>query len=248
MVAIGRRIYGLGAIGVGAACLYFHQFAAVWEPTPDKLPNLDAFIWANGLILIAGGLLVNLTGRLAAFGAAFLAVVFALWAIGLHGGVRLIHYWNLWGAWQGFAEIFAMCMGGVVAYGLLRGGDPERSHRIAHLGRIGFAFCLFVFGVSHFLYAKETAGMTPHWLPPSQLFWTYATGVGHILAGLAILTGLQAKLASMLLTLMFVAFGLFVHLPSVLHDPHTPMNWIANGINLLLVGTAWVVMDSLKEH
>ena len=44
--------------------------------------------------------------------------------------------------------------------------------------------------------------MLPQWLPPTQEFWAYATGVAHIAAGLAILTGVQARPAAILLTAM----------------------------------------------
>jgi hypothetical protein len=37
-----------------------------------------------------------------------------------------------------------------------------------------------------------TAPLVPKWLPPSQELWAYATGVDHIAAGVAILTGVQA--------------------------------------------------------
>src|SRR5437763_529874 len=80
---------------------------------------------------------------------------------------------------------------------------------------LAFGACLLVFGTSHFLYAQFTASLVAAWLPPSRLFWAYATGAAQIAAGLAMLTGVKARLAAILLTIMYAAFGLLVHIPSI---------------------------------
>jgi hypothetical protein len=60
--------------------------------------------------------------------------------------------------------------------------------------------------------AAQRAPHTPG-QPPTQEFWAYATGVGHVAAVVAILTGMQARLAAVLLTAMFASFTPLVHLP-----------------------------------
>ena len=92
-----------------------------------------------------------------------------------------------------------------------------------------------------------TAPLVPKWLPPTQEFWAYATGVGHIAAGVAILTGVQARLAAILLTAMYASFTLMVHAPMLLADPASHGNWSENALNLALIGAAWVVADSLAR-
>jgi uncharacterized membrane protein YphA (DoxX/SURF4 family) len=92
-----------------------------------------------------------------------------------------------------------------------------------------------------------TVPLVPKWLPPSQAFWAYATGIFHIAAGLAILSGVQARLAAILLTIMFAAFTPLVHVPTVLADPHLFFNWTENALNIALTGVAWVVADSLAR-
>ena len=87
--------------------------------------------------------------------------------------------------------------------------------------------------------------MVPQWLPPSQEFWAYATGVGQIAAGLAILAGVQSRLAAMLLTAMYASFTVLVHVPMLVADPASHMNWSENALNLALIAAAWVVTDSL---
>ena len=112
---------------------------------------------------------------------------------------------------------------------------------------MAFGACLLIFGASHFVYARFTASLVPLWLPPAQLFWAYATGVAQIAAGLAMLSGVQARLAAILLTVMYAAFSVLVHVPSVIAHPSSQANWTENGINLLLAGAAWVLAESLSK-
>jgi len=90
-----------------------------------------------------------------------------------------------------------------------------------------------------------TAPLVPKWLPPTQEFWAYATGVAQVAAGVAILTGMQSRLAAILLTAMYASFGLLVHAPMLLSDRFSHSIWSENALNLALLGVAWVVADSL---
>jgi uncharacterized membrane protein YphA (DoxX/SURF4 family) len=92
-----------------------------------------------------------------------------------------------------------------------------------------------------------TAPLVPKWLPPGPEFWAYATGVAHIAAGIAILTGVQARLAAILLTVMFASFTPLVHIRMLLADPSNHWIWNENAVNLALTGAAWVVADSLAR-
>ena len=57
-------------------------------------------------------------------------------------------------------------------------------------------------GCAFYVRMNMTAPLVPKWLPPGQVFWGYFTGVCFVAAGLAILTGIQARLAAVLLTVM----------------------------------------------
>ena len=99
--------------------------------------------------------------------------------------------------------------------------------------------------ISEFVYARFTAAMVPAWLPPAQLFWAQATGGAQIAAGLAVLSGVLDLLAARLLTLMYLLFGLLVHLPRLIADPASPGAWGEHGMNLVLAGAAWLLADTL---
>jgi uncharacterized membrane protein YphA (DoxX/SURF4 family) len=93
-----------------------------------------------------------------------------------------------------------------------------------------------------------TAPLVPKWLPPTQEFWGYATGVGFVAAGVALLTGVQARLAAILLTAMLASFALLVHEPMLVADHSTHFNWTESAENLAMIGAAWVVADSLARR
>jgi uncharacterized membrane protein YphA (DoxX/SURF4 family) len=99
--------------------------------------------------------------------------------------------------------------------------------------------------MSHFFALSLTADMVPSWIPPSQKFWAAATGVFHILAGVAIVSGVLDSLASRLFTAMILSFGALVHLPHLIAQPNKHMVWAGNAVNLAIAGAAWVVADSI---
>ena len=62
------------------------------------------------------------------------------------------------------------------------------------------------------------------------------------------LSGIRARLAAILLSAMYVGFGLLVHIPSIVADPASHDAWAENAINLLLIGAAWSLADSLASR
>ena len=126
--------------------------------------------------------------------------------------------------------------------------DAVLAARLSRIAHIVFGLCAIVFGIAHFEYMSLTAPLVPKWLPPSQEFWGYATGIAHIAAGVAILTSVKARLAAVLLTIMFALFSVMVHIPMVIATPGDHWIWNENAVNLALIGAAWVVADSLKPR
>jgi uncharacterized membrane protein len=234
---IGSRVYGLGAIAMGVSRLVFHTHA--------KTPGADhSIVYVNAAILILGGAALNLP-RLAKWGAGLLAGFFVVSAM-VQAGPGLIAMPLVMVNWQNLAELLAAGAGGVVAFALSPGALADGS-AIARAGRLAFGACLLVFGASHFVYAKFTAGYVPAWIPPGQVFWTYVTGAAQIAAGLALLSGIQARLAAVLLTVMYALFALLVHTRLILADPHPAGNWDELCETLVLMGAAWTMADSARR-
>ena len=185
--------------------------------------------------------------RTTARGAAALAVYYALIVVVLMNGRLVLAHYAEFGSYSGAAEQLAIAAGGLIVYAGSAKIDAALAARLTRRGQIVFGICALLFGGAHFFYMILTAPLVPKWLPPSQAFWAYATGVSHIAAGVAILTGVQARLAAILLTAMYASFTLLVHAPMLLADPSSHANWAENALNLALIGVAWVVADSLNR-
>jgi uncharacterized membrane protein len=238
---LGRRVYGLAAIFLGLVGLRFADFAAVWQPVPAHLPGRTALAYGCALACIVLGVAMQWrrTARWAALGLAAIYAVFALlWAW------RVVGHPQIFGTWSGTAEQLAVVAGGITAYA---SSEEGRAARIVQITRLVFGVCLVAFGFAHFLYPAETAALVPGWLPPGQTAWAYVTGACHLAAGLALLSGVLALLAARLVTAMFVVFGLLVWLPQVFQHPEAHMAWAGNGVNLALVGAAWVMADAIAR-
>jgi uncharacterized membrane protein YphA (DoxX/SURF4 family) len=124
---------------------------------------------------------------------------------------------------------------------------PRASAQLSRVALICMGVCLLMFGLAHFLYLGFTASMVPPWVPGGQTFWAVLTGAAHLAAGIALLSGIKARLAANLLTVMFASFSVLVHLPSVIADPHSHLNWVMNAINLALTGAAWAIATALAQ-
>ena len=111
-----------------------------------------------------------------------------------------------------------------------------------------FGTCVVSFAVEQLAYLSATAKLVPKWIPPGQLFWAIATTTAFGLAAVALLSGRSARLASRLLTIMLVGFGLLVWLPIVVSDPHKLFNWTESALTLAIAGAAWIVADFLTQN
>lgn len=240
---VAIRLYGLAAIVLGVPGLVLRDSRALGMALPAPLIGSAALAVALALYLILAGAALNFR-RAAAPAALALTAFFGLRVLALELP-RAFAQPDVWVTWEVVAEPLAMALGGLLAFLLLR---ERRGGRLALAGRIApllFGACLVVFGTSELVYAAFTATFVPAWLPPSQLFWAYVTGGCQIAAGLAVLSGVLARLAARLVALMYLVFALIVHLPRVLAAPASAGAWSENGVNLLLVGAAWVLADSL---
>jgi uncharacterized membrane protein len=137
--------------------------------------------------------------------------------------------------------------GGMIVYAAAARIDAAVAGRLRRLGQRAFGVCALLFGGAHFVYLNMTTPLVPKWLPLTPELWAYATGAGFVAAGVAILTGVHARLAAILLTFMLGCFAVLVHARMLLADHVSRMNWTESAINLAVMGVAWVVADSLAR-
>ena len=242
-MTLGTRVYGLAATALGLPALILGDFAAMGLPVPPTTPGYPIFLYASAALLILAGLALQ-APRTALPASLVLTGCFALALLLLHVP-RAAAAPTTWVSYEGVAELLAMTLGGLLACATL--AESPRAAFFRRAAPLLFGACLVVFGISEFVYARFTAALVPAWLPPSQLFWAWATGGCQIAAGLAVLSGVLDRLAAILLTTMYLGFGLLVHLPRVIADPHSPGAWGEHGVNLVLAGAACVLADMLAR-
>jgi uncharacterized membrane protein YphA (DoxX/SURF4 family) len=244
-LAIGWRVYGLGVMALAMVCLAWGD-SDPGQPMPKGFPDRTALAYAASAFMLVAGAAIEWR-RTAAGAAAALTAYYALIVVILMNGRVVLAHSAEFGAYSGAAEQLAIAAGGLIIFAARAEIDAALAARLTRLGQLAFGVCALLFGGAHFFYMSLTAPVVPKWLPPTQAFWAYATGVGHIAAGVAILTGVRARLAAILLTAMYASFTPLVHVPMLLADHSSHFIWSENALNIALTGAAWVVADSLAR-
>jgi uncharacterized membrane protein len=244
-MTFGWRVYGLGVVALALVSLALGDFDP-GQPVPKDFPYRTALAYAAGAFMLVAGAAV-LWRRTAAWGAAALAAYYGLIAVVLMDGRMVLRNAGQYMAYSNTAAQVAIAAGGLIVFARYARIDAALAQRLTRLGQIAFGLCAVLFGGAHFVYMNLTAPLVPKWLPPSGEVWGYATGIAHIAGGLAILARVQARLAAILLTVMYASFSVLVHLPLLAGDPDNAWFLAENAVNLALTGVAWVVADSLAR-
>jgi uncharacterized membrane protein YphA (DoxX/SURF4 family) len=242
-MAFSWRVYGLGVMAIGLLCLAYGSFDP-GQPVPEDFPARTALAYAAGAFMFVAGLAVEWR-RTVIWGAAALAVYYTVIVVIVMDGPGVLDNYSEFMSYSNTAAQIAIAAGALIIFAANAKIDATLAARLTRVAQLAFGVCALLFGGAHFFYMNLTAPLVPKWLPPSQEFWGYATGVAHIAAGVAILTGLKARLAAILLTAMFATFILLVFGPMVVADSSNHFYWTETAATLALIGVAWVVADSL---
>jgi uncharacterized membrane protein YphA (DoxX/SURF4 family) len=239
---VSARVYGLGAVVLGLGGLVWGDFAVVWQPS-NGLPGQSFLGYAVAALPLLAGLAMQWQ-RAECLSALTLTGMYGLAEIFLDVPRGFAHP-AVFVAWYGVFEDLALAVGALIICAYCARLEPASAERLSKIGRLSFGICLIYFGLAHHFYLANTVSMVPAWLPPGQTFWAYATASGFVAAGIAMLTGIYARPAAMLLTAMFIVFAILVHVPRIVADPHAHMNWAENAVNFALIGSAWVIAASI---
>ena len=240
---IAVRIYGLGAVLLGLTGLVWGDFAVVWIPSWIHALGQSNWGYAVSIIPLLAGLALQWQ-RTAFLGALALFVPFCLAAL-FFDIPRGYAQPSMYVAWYGLFENLALAVGALIICTHYARLAPATIERVRKISRAIFGVCLIYYGLAHHFYLANTVSMVPAWLPPNQTFWAYATAAGHVAAGIAMIVGVYARLAAVLLAGMFMVFAIVVHAPRIIMDSHTHMSWAENAVNIALLGTVWVIAASL---
>ena len=236
---LGRYVYGLGGIAFGVTTLVWRQI--------DSLGNIshpEILVYLTGIAELVAGLAMQWQ-RTMRFGALTLSAFFSIFA--LYWIPQIVKTPLVFGPWGNLGEQFSIVLGGVFVVASTLRSNPERSATITRAAYGSFGVCVVSYALYQLFYLAYTAELVPKWVPPGQMFWAIATTVAFALAAIAILSGRLALLASQLLTVMLVLFGLLVWLPPAFREPQKMSNWTEFASTLGMAASSWIVVDFLSQ-
>ncbi len=226
----------------GVAALVFGLITLVWH-VYNEWHQPRYIVDAAGAAQIFGGAAIQFR-RTAKTGAVVLGAVYLVFA--LLCVPRIVATPRIYNSWGNFFEQFSILTGAAIVYARLSlAWAPETLNRI---GRIPLGICTASFTLEQAIYLDATAKLVPKWLPPSQMFWAVTTTILFALAAGALLTNRMALLATRLLTMMIVIFGLVVWAPLLLSDPHNYANWSEGAETFAIAGATWILADLLGGY
>jgi uncharacterized membrane protein YphA (DoxX/SURF4 family) len=238
---LGIYACAAGAIFLGLLGLVSGDFATTWQRVGSSVPFREPLAYFTAFIELAAGLAL-LWPRTARAGALTLTVVYSVFT--LLWVPKILEGLSGYDPTGNFFEEFSLVAAGAVLFARFSPADSPISRRESLFARLS-GLSAISFGIVHIYEMPGLAAWVPQWIPPSQMFWCYATTIGFFLAAAAILSGIMAPLASRLLTAEIVGFELLVWIPKLLADPHDHFNWAGNAICVAIAGAIWAVSDSI---
>ncbi len=239
-IRLGRYVFGVAAMAFGILTLTWHQIHAL-----GGLSHPEILVYVFGAIEIAGGLTV-MWERTLRYGAITLLIIFSITTIYeippiFKTPLQFFPYGD-------FFEQFSILVGAVFIFATTIIGDKSRAELIERVAYMSYGVSVLTYALYQLFYLPYTASLVPRWIPPDQMFWAIATTITFALAAFALLSGRSALLASVLLTIMLILFGLLIWVPACANHPHVMSNWTENASNLAMAGSAWIVADYLKDR
>ena len=232
LAQLGRYCFALALLAFGVQHFVYAKYSA--GIGPPWIPGHTLRACLMGTVLVLASLAI-ITGRKAHCAAITLACVFFIYFL-LAYAPRIVAHLHDPGPWTSGAEIVAFC--GVSC--ALAASFAKRPASRAWMSHSLFALTLIVFGVQHLIYGPFVATLVPA-LIPGHLFFAYGIGVAFLATALSLLSNIQARLAAILLGIMFFSWVFILHLPRVLAASTNGNEWTSMFVALAMSGGAWIV-------
>ncbi len=246
IASVGQAVFAATMIATGILGFIKSDYVSMWQPIPQAAPAL-AYLCAVISLVCGVGLFWQ---RTAASASRALLAYLLLWLLLVRvPGVFVafnVDYW--WAA----CKISVLAAAAWVLYVWLANDWDTRRVPFA-TGNMGlriarglYGVALIPFGVAHFIYMKQTASLVPAWLP-FHVAWVYFTGGAFVVAGVAMLIGVYARLAAILSAWEIGMFTLLVWVPIVAAGSKDTFQWSETILSAALAAGAWVVAESYRS-
>src|SRR5690348_6741647 len=229
-------MFGAAAVLFGVIALIWHD-ATTWQSLQHiwRLPLGTVIGGCLMAALIAGGIGILYAGTQRA-AAVVLSVVYLCFSLACIPDI--IAAASVYDKYGGSFFVFFSMFCGAIALFAASEKNVSRARLLGGLARSGLGVCAISFTLGQALLLRDTAGLVPQWIPPSQMFWSILTTAAFAVAAVAILINRKARLAMRLMGLMLALFGVLVWIPHVAAHPSAHFNWSEWVLTFLVAGAA----------
>lgn len=245
----GQAVFAATLVVIGIQGFVRGDLGAIWQPVPKFVPMREGLASVCAFVSVACG--VGLVLRWTSTAASRLLFAFLLAWLLLCRLPFIAMAPGAMDSWENSAEQAVLVAGAWVLYAAFAGKwdwqhlgfvSSDRGVRVA---RRLYGLAMIPFGIAHFAYLKETASLVPGWLP-SHEGWAVFTGCAYLAAGVAILTGVLARLAAALSTVQMGGFTVLVWAPVAVSGAASTFQWNETLVSLALTAGGWLVTESYR--
>jgi uncharacterized membrane protein len=248
VASLGHAVFAATMIALGILGSMQRDFTPTWTGVPKGLPGREVLAYLCAFVSLVTG--IGLLWRRSAAVASRVLLIYLLAWLLLFRVSYIFVAPTATVTWWAWGDSAVMTAGAWVLYTWFAGEQSGQRFGLAtgdrglRTARMLYGLGLIPFGVAHFTYLKRTVEMVPAWLP-WHMAWAYLTGCAFIVAGVAMVIGVLARLAATLSALQLGLFTLLVWVPIVVAGADASQ-WAEFVNSWALTAGAWLVADSYR--
>jgi uncharacterized membrane protein YphA (DoxX/SURF4 family) len=224
-----RAVFGLSSVFLGVICLLWHD-ADTWQGLVRIVTMPWGWLVGDALmiaLIVAGfALIVPATARAASAALAILFTIFALACL-----TNVVAAPASVDSYYGVSEQLSLICGALATFAFVP-------------ARIGMGLAALYFALGQIVFFQPTVALVPPWIPPSREFWAILTTAAFVVAGIAMLTSIKARLSMRLMGAMVALFGVLVWVPTVAAHVQSHNDWSEFAFTMLIAGASLTAAES----